>query len=119
MSYPVLSKHFHRWITNFQNKSFCFKDREAVSSFSQMQMIKLINWLIANYFLDQGCVVQRCVKFNPGLSKNYSSNFSQEKITVLIKYFSDFPKKKLVISKFAAQFRLWKVDNKARHGLKI
>ena len=34
--------------------------------------------------------VQRWVKLNPGLNKIYNSNcFSQENITVLIRYFSD------------------------------
>ena len=61
----------------------------------------------------QGWVVQRWVKFNPGLSENYSSNcFSQEKITVLIKFFSDFPRTKLVNPKFTGQFRLEKLETK-------
>ena len=63
--------------------------------------------------IPQGWIVQSWVKFNPGLSKNYRSNlFSQEKITDLIKYFSEFPRKKLVNwkklvnPKFIGQFRL-------------
>ena len=42
-------------------------------------------------------VVQRWVKFNPELSKNYCSNcFFNEKITLLIQYCFDFPWKKIV-----------------------
>ena len=63
----------------------------------------------------QGRVVQRWVKFNPGLiSRNYSRNcFSKEKITVLIKYCSDFlRKKKLVNLKFTDQIHLCKTGKK-------
>ena len=56
--------------------------------------------------ISQGRVVQRLVKFNPGLNKNYGSICSKEKITVLIKYCLDFPRKKLVNNKFTDQIRL-------------
>ena len=46
----------------------------------------------------------RWVNFNPGLNKNYSSNcIIEKKIMVLIKYCSDFPRKKLVNPKLTAQ----------------
>ena len=62
---------------------------------------------VSEALLDLGWGVQRWVKFNPGLSKNYSRNYlSKEKITVLIKYCVDFHRKKLVNSKFTGQFRL-------------
>ena len=62
---------------------------------------------------NQGWVVQRWVKVNSGLSKNYSSIcFSNEKISVLIKYRSEFFREKLVHPKFTAQIRLFKVGNK-------
>ena len=59
-----------------------------------------------------GWVVQSWVKFNPGLSKSYSSNcLSKEKITVLIKYCWDFPRNKLFNPKFAGQIHPCKVGN--------
>ena len=59
------------------------------------------------------CFVQRWVKFNPRLNQNYSSNsFSKEKLTVLIKYCSDFPSKKLVNLKLTGQIRFCEVGNK-------
>ena len=58
-------------------------------------------------------VVQRWVKFNPGLSKNYRSNcFSKEKIGVLIIYFSDFPWKKFVNVKLTYQICFFKAGNR-------
>ena len=52
------------------------------------------------------------VKFNLGLQKTYSRNcFSKEKITVPIKYCSDFHRKQLVITKFTAQIHLCNVGS--------
>ena len=67
----------------------------------------------------QGWVVQRWVKFNPGLSKSYSS---YEKITVLINYCSsNFPRKTLVDPKFTDQIHRCNIGNKTTvlYGLKI
>ena len=61
----------------------------------------------------QGWVVQRWVKFNPGLSENYSSNcFCQEKIVGFIRYHSHLRRKKIVNPKFSNRIRLFKVGNK-------
>ena len=61
----------------------------------------------------QGWVVQRWVKFNARLRKNYCSNlFSKEKMTDHTKYCSDFPRNILVSPKFTDQIRLFKVGNK-------
>ena len=58
-------------------------------------------------------VVQRLVKFYPVVSKNYNSvGFSKEKVTIIIKYCSDFPRKKFVNSKFSNKIRLCEVGNK-------
>ena len=49
----------------------------------------------------------------PWVKQNYSRNcFSKNKITVLIKYFSDFLRKKLVNPQFSDQIHLCKVGNK-------
>ena len=61
---------------------FAYKDRPG-------------KWLRSRCTYWAELVVQRWVKFNPRLSKNYSCNcLSKQKITVLIKYCSDFPRKK-------------------------
>ena len=57
--------------------------------------------------------IPRWVRFNPGLGKNYNSSFfAKEKITVLIEYCSDFPRKKLVNPRFRGRIRLFKIGNK-------
>ena len=80
--------------------------RRLISQVSRIY-IPFIRWSV------QGWDVQRWVKFYPGLSKTYSSHcFSKEKITVLIKYCSDFRRKNLIIPNLQVNFISVRLETK-------
>ena len=79
--------------------------------FSFLNCFGVLEFLWYDYL---GWVVQRWAQFNPGLSKNYSSNgFFKENVMLLIKYCSDLSRKNPFNPKFTDQSCLYKGGNKS------